>query len=229
MVPRRSSTPGDVAIPCLAVGVGVLIGPGCAARTPDTGSSVASSVASPAQSNVTDALAAGLSPGLRLVYASGGTEQPAWTVDSVTHGVVVGARQGCARIALRTRPNQPTPELRLLCRSGDTLYAWNAAAAELRVQRPIGASMSIAISQANGGSVRYVTGEVGRVEVSGRAYGFVRTTVTTHDASGRVVRRLRERYATALATALDGSFEVPDSTAAGGWRETQRFVLARVE
>ena len=176
-----------------------------------------------------DALASGLRPGLRLVYASGATEQPAWTVDSVTHGVAVAQRQGCARIVLRTRPEQPAPEVRLVCRGGDTLFAWNAASRELRVQRPVGARMSIALPQANGGTVRYETGDAGESVVSGRPFRFVHTTVTTHDASGRVVRRLRERYAIALATALDGVFEVPDSAAASGWREAQRFVLARVE
>jgi len=176
-----------------------------------------------------DTLASGLRPGLRLVYASGATEQPAWTVDSVTHGVAVAQRQGCARIVLRTRHEQPAPEVRLVCRGGDTLFAWNAAAGELRVQRPVGAGMSIALPQANGGTVRYETGDVGEATVSGRTFGFVHTTVTTHDASGRVVRRLRERYAIALATALDGVFEVPDPAATSGWREAQRFVLARVE
>ena len=176
-----------------------------------------------------DVLASGLRAGLRLVYASGATEQPAWTVDSVTHGVAVAQRQGCARIVLRTRPEQPVPEVRLVCRGGDTLFAWNAAAGELRVQRPVGAAMSIALPQANGGTVRYETGDVGEATVSGRQFRFVHTTVTTHDATGRAVRRLRERYAIALATALDGVFEVPDSATAAGWRETQRFALARVE
>lgn len=225
---NRGSARRGFAIPCLAVSLVALLGAACASRTSYTGTT-AGVVASPAPSGVTTALAAGLSAGARLVYSSGGTEQPAWTVDSVIHGVVAGARQRCVRIVLRTRPNQPTPELRLLCMSGDTLFAWNAAAAELRVQRPVGAGMSIAIPQANGASVRYVTGDAGSAEVSGRVFGFVHTTVTTHDASGRGVRRIRERYATALATALDGVFEVADSTAAGGWRETQRFVLARVE
>lgn len=231
MVVRRGSAPCGLAVPCLAASLIASIGAACTTRTSYTGSytDAADSVASPAQSSAADAPAVGLSPGLRLIYASGDSEQPAWTVDSVTHGVVVGTRQGCARVMLRTRPNQPTPEVRLLCRGGDTLFAWNASAAELRMQRPIGARMSIAIPQADGGSVRYVTGDAGRAEVSGRSFGVVHTTVTTHDASGRVVRRLRERYAVALTTALDGVFEVPDSMAAGGWRETQRFVLARVE
>jgi hypothetical protein len=174
-------------------------------------------------------LASALRPGLRLVYASGATEQPPWTVDSVTHGVTVANRHGCARIVLRTRPDQPAPEVRLVCRGGDTLFAWSAAAGELRVQRPVGAGMSIALSQANGGTVRYETGDSGEATISGRPFRFVHTTVTTHDATGRVVRRLRERYAIALATALDGVFEVPDSAAAAGWRETQRFALERVE
>jgi hypothetical protein len=229
MVSCRRSAPRGLAVPCIVRSLVALTVAACTARTASPGLGTVASTTSPAQSGSADALAAGLTSGLRLVYASGGSEQPAWTVDSVTHGVVVGARQGCARIVLRTRPNQPTPELRLLCRGGDTLFAWNAAAAELRVQRPIGAGMSVAIPQANGGSVRYVTGDAGRAEVSGRGIGFVHTTVTTHDASGRLVRRLRERYAVSLATALDGVFEVPDSAAVGGWRETQRFTLARVE
>jgi hypothetical protein len=177
----------------------------------------------------TDGLASGLRPGLKLFYVSGGVAQPVWTVDSVTHDVVVGERRGCARIVMRTRPDQGVPEVRVVCLGGDTLYAWNATAKELRVQRPVGPAMSFEFRQGNGNVVRYVTSDAGRAAVSGRSFGFVHTSVLTHDSTGRLVRRLRERYAIALGTALDGVFEVPDSTAAGGWREIQRFALTRLE
>lgn len=89
--------------------------------------------------------------------------------------------------------------------------------------------MQLAVRQASGATLEYATAERGDTTVSGLSIPFVRTTIVTRDAQGKVVRRLRERYAISLTSALGGTFEVPDSTASGGWREGQRFDLVRVE
>lgn len=170
-----------------------------------------------------------LRPGVRLVYGSGGQEQPPWTIDSVHRDVALGGRTGCARVFLRMRPDQASAPPRTMCRGGDTLYSWNATANEWRADRPLGAGMQLAVRQASGSTLEYVTSERGDTTISGRSWPFVRTTVITRDPQGRAIRRLRERYAISLATALGGTFEVPDSTASGGWRESQRFDLVRID
>jgi hypothetical protein len=88
--------------------------------------------------------------------------------------------------------------------------------------------MTLRVPQQSGASLDYATAQFGDTTISGHRVGFVQTTIITNDAQGRPVRRLRERYAIALATALGGLFEVPDSAHAGAWRESQRFELVRL-
>src|SRR6185295_639021 len=119
-------------------------------------------------------------------------------------------------------------ETRTLCLAGDTLFTWSAAASAWRAQRPVGPGMTLRIPQSNGGAPRYTTGDAGVATIGGHSFPYVETVVQTLDPAGTVIRRLRERYALSLTTALGGTFEVPDSSAAGGWRETQRFELVAV-
>ena len=169
-----------------------------------------------------------LKPGATLTYGSGGREQPAWTIDSVHRDVALGGRTGCTRIHLRIRPDQPQPTVRVACRGGDTLFAWNSATNAWRADRPLGAGMSLRVPQPTGSSLDYSTGQLGDTTISGHRVAFVHTTIITNDAQGRPVRRLTERYAVSLATALGGLFEIPDSTNAGAWKENQRFELVRI-
>jgi hypothetical protein len=171
-----------------------------------------------------------LKAGATLTYGSGGREQPAWTIDSVHRDVALGGRTGCTRIHLRTRPDQPQPTVRVACRGGDTLFAWSAANNVWRAERPLGAGMSLRVPQPTGSSLDYSTGQMGDTTISGQRVAFVHTTIITNDAQGRPVRRLTERYAVSLATALGGVFEIPDSTGegAGAWKENQRFELVRI-
>ena len=169
-----------------------------------------------------------LKAGATLTYGSGGREQPAWTIDSVHRDVALGGRTGCTRIHLRMRPDQPQPTVRVSCRGGDTLFAWNSAANVWRAERPLGAGMSLRVPQPTGSSLEYSTGQLGDTTISGHRVAFVHTTIVTNDAQGRPVRRLTERYAVSLATALGGLFEIPDSTTAGAWKENQRFELVRI-
>ncbi len=98
--------------------------------------------------------------------------------------------------------------------------------------------MAMEMRQANGGLIAYQTAEpvVERVSVESIATGqivltdieVIPTTVTTGDSTGKVVRRLRERFSVALATATGGVFEVPDSTQATGWHTVRSFALVRI-
>ena len=169
-----------------------------------------------------------LKPGAMLTYGSGDREQPPWTIDSVHRDISLGGRSGCTRIYLRMRPDQAVPTARLACRGGDTLFAWNATTNAWRAERPLGAGMTLRVPQQSGATLDYTTAQLGDTTIAGHRVGFVHTTIITNDAQGRPIRRLRERYALALATALGGVFEVPDSAQAGAWRHSQRFDLVRL-
>ena len=169
-----------------------------------------------------------LKAGATLTYGSGDREQPPWTIDSVHRDVALGGRTGCARIFLRMRPDQTNAPPRVACRGGDTLFSWNVASSVWRAERPLGAGMTLRVPQPSGASLDYTTAQLGDTTISGHRVGFVQTTIITNDPTGRPVRRLRERYAISLATALGGIFEVPDSTNAGVWKESQKFDLLRL-
>ena len=167
-----------------------------------------------------------LRPGMELVYESNGKAQPPWLVDSAVAGLPLDQYRGCARILLRRRPSPAPAEESRHCVSGDTLFAWNARDSLWRPQRPVGPGMRMSFPRAGGDTVRYETTEPMEEVVSGRRIRVIETTVTTVDSLGRPKRRLRERYAPALATATGGRFEVPDAAAPGGWRIEQAFELS---
>jgi hypothetical protein len=204
---RRLPTAATIAI------VGVLVLTSCAAPS-----------SSPAPAVPGTELAAALAPGATLRYVRDGAPQPVWTVDSVARGVAHGGRTGCARIRRRTAPAAPSESL-LLCVAGDTLLAWDARTGAWRASRPLGA-LTLVMPR-SGGAVRMDGGAPVIEQVGRRSYRVVPTVVTTLDSAGRPVRRLRERYAPALATATGGVFEVRDST--GEWRREAGFELAGVE
>jgi hypothetical protein len=173
---------------------------------------------------------------MQLVYASDGATSPPWTIDSTTRLITLGAPSHCVRLTLRTSPTQATPEIRLHCVENGIMMTRDERSGMTRPARPLGARASLEIAQANGGRVRYETGDVSEerinVEVSGAGMPNVipvlPTTVTTFDSTGKVVRRLRERFSIGLATATGGTFEVPDSAQAGGWRVVRRFELVAI-
>ena len=163
---------------------------------------------------------AALVPGLQLVYASGTDTQPVWTVDSVAFGVTHGGRSECTRIVLRA--GGPAAEQRLLCRAADTLLTWSARANGWTPPRPVTPGVVVVVPRAAGGSVRFEATAAACESVGAARLATIATTVVTTDSTGRAVRRLRERYAPGLATAIGGAFEVPDST---GWRVEREFGL----
>jgi hypothetical protein len=185
-----------------------------------------------------ESLASRLQPGMQLVYASDGIESPPWTLDSVTRNVTLGTRTGCVRLRLRTSPTQAVPDTRQHCVEGNTMLNWDERSASAQPARPLGARALLEIIQANGGRARFETGDavVERIKVTPSsiageaptAIDVLPTVVTTMDSTGKIVRRLRERFSIALATATGGVFEVPDSTQSSGWRVVRQFELVAI-
>lgn len=170
-----------------------------------------------------------LAPGTQLVYSSGGQENPPWRVEAIARDTALGAIRNCSVIRLRTSPSQSAPEVRAQCERGDTLFAWDAGSGSHRPMRPVAAGMSLQIRGSRGTITTYETGS-NAVEIIGTSeVPVIATVVTTRDSTGRVIRRLRERFSLALATATGGVFEVPDSTSADGWRVERKFDLTRIE
>lgn len=165
-----------------------------------------------------------LVPGMELVYASDGTEIPAWIVEARRDTAISGAR--CSIVSMRTNPAQPT-ERRFTCLTNDSLMVFDPGSANLRLLRPVGDSMKAEVR----GRVTIATYETTASHadtISGVVLEVIPTVVTTRDTTGRVLRRLRERFAVGLGTAVGGVFEVPDQSTAGGWRIERQFELVRI-
>jgi hypothetical protein len=162
--------------------------------------------------------------GMELVYASSGSEIAPWVVEGRRDTAVAGAR--CSIVSIRTNPSQPT-ERRFTCLSNDSLLVLDPSGVNLRLLRPVGSSMRAEI-RGRATIATYETATAHADTVAGVVLNVVPTTVTTRDTTGRVLRRLRERYAVGLGTAVGGIFEVPDSSQAGGWRTEREFSLVRI-
>jgi hypothetical protein len=170
-----------------------------------------------------------LSPGTRLVYSSGGRELPSWVIEEVVRDTSLGEMQNCSVIRLRTSPTQPSPEVRAQCVRDNVLYAWDASSQRHRAVRPLAMGVSMATRSNPGGTTSTFEVTAHATEsIDSQELSVVATMVTTRDSTGRVVRRLRERFSLALSTATGGVFEVPDSTSSGGWRVERAFELTRV-
>ena len=175
--------------------------------------------------------------GMQLVYERDGAQSP-WTIDSVKPFTASGMNR-CVRIWLRTTTTQAAPELRAHCADSATMFNWDERLERPRSVRPLSVGMLMEMRQANGTLVRYEASapsvEHIRIERGPNAdstatisIDVIPTVVTTMDSTGKVVRRLRERFSVGLATATGGVFEVPDSTQASRWRPTLQFELVRI-
>lgn len=162
--------------------------------------------------------------GMELVYASGGSEIAPWVVEGRRDTAVAGAR--CSIVSMKTSPSQPT-ERRFTCLSNDSLLVLEPGGLNLRLLRPVGSSMKAEI-RGRATIATYETATAHADTVSGVVLDVVPTVVTTRDTTGRPLRRLRERYAVGLGTAVGGIFEVPDPSLAGGWRTEREFELVRI-
>lgn len=165
-----------------------------------------------------------LERGMELVYASGGAENTPWVVEAKRDTSVSGAR--CSIVSMRTNPSQ-SAERRFTCLSNDSLLVFEPGSLNLRLLRPVGSSMRAEVR----GRVTVATYETATTHadtISGVVLEVIPTVVTTRDSTGRVLRRLRERFAVGLGTAVGGVFEVPDSTQSSGWRVEREFELVRI-
>jgi hypothetical protein len=162
--------------------------------------------------------------GMELVYASGGNELAPWVVEARRDTAVGSAR--CSIVMVKTNATQPT-ERRFTCVSNDSLLVFDPGNLNLRLLRPVGSGMKAEV-RGRATVATYETATAHADTISGVVLSVVPTTVTTRDTTGRVLRRLRERYAVSLGTAVGGIFEVPDSSQATGWRVEREFELVRI-
>ena len=176
-----------------------------------------------------------LRPGMQLIYSSDESESPPWIIDSLSAWATAG-RHNCLRIRLRASPNANL-ETRSHCTDSATMFNWDERAGVLRPARPLRPGASLEVRQASGTMARFETGaidteqipiRVGANTTSTLPVEILETVVTTTDSTGRVVRRLRERFSAGLATATGGVFEVPDTTQQTGWRVVRRFELIAI-
>ncbi len=165
--------------------------------------------------------------GMELVYESNGAQNP-WRVEVVERNVARGDRTGC--LLVRFAPGGPRRDAdeRVTCEADGTLYAWDSTAKRWRASRPLRPNDTLELRSATTLN-RYTTGAEREETIGNLRVRVVETTIVTTDTAGRVVRRLRERYAPALGTATWGVFEVPDASADGGWRVQVEFTLIAVE
>jgi hypothetical protein len=174
----------------------------------------------PARKQPSSTPGSSLKLGMQLVYNSQGREGAPWRVDSLDLNARFGNRTPCSVVRFGAR------DLRRTCVDGDTLFAWNEIRQALLPTRPVGAGMSMRVLGANGQTLLYETSTADTVTLSDIRVPVMRTTIITVDSTGKRIRRLRERYALGLATAIDGIFEVPADS--GGWRVEREFSLVRI-
>lgn len=163
-----------------------------------------------------------LRPGMVMIYVTADAET-FWHVDTVARDTTLGGRTGCVRMRIRMSNDDPVPETRSFCADSTMMYGWSQKDGHVAL-RPISTNARFE----TGGSIRaiYETGDWTTDRISGHEFAVLPTTITIRDtSSGKILRRVRERFSVGLATATGGVFEVPDSAAAGGWRQIQRFEL----
>jgi hypothetical protein len=170
-------------------------------------------------------LGSALRTGMQLIYASGESEQPPWVVESLEQPALIAGLTHCVRVALRMAPAPSAAQPRAWCVQDWKLQSFNDSTLEFQPLRPVGPGMLLELPRPDGGRIRYETGTLERDTVGDIVLDVVPTSVTTLDAQGQPVRRLRERYAMAITSATRGTFEVPDSLQPGQWRPTQEFRL----
>jgi hypothetical protein len=168
---------------------------------------------------VPDPIGSGLSDGIHLLYEADGARQSPWVYDSVR---VVHADVFDRCVLIDRRGQAP----RTSCARGDTLFE-RVGDGEYRPARPIGERMTLTLPGRNGSVLTFTTGVASTTRVGALELRELPTTIITVDSTGVPTRRLTERYAPALLTALAGTFETPHVDE--GWRVASRFVLVEVD
>lgn len=174
------------------------------------------------------ALARDLRAGMTLVYESNSQRQLPWSIEAVAPATKQRPNADCIHLRIRRQPAPAPADEADSCIDNDVLYRWDVTRDAWIAERPVGVGMELTVARAAGGEVRYVTGAMREEQIGARTLPVVDTIITTTDASGTPVRRLRERYAVTLATATGGRFEVPDVTLPSGWRLEQAFELREI-
>lgn len=169
-------------------------------------------------------LGGSLSPGMQLLYESNGVTTP-WFIDSVNTSFAAGGRPDCLRFVLRIGAAQP--QVRTHCVVADTMMTLSQTSGRLLPARRLSAGV-LTIPAANRGFTRFEVRSAEHVAVGDQHLLVWPTVVTGFDSTGKAVRQLTERFSPALATAIDGTFAVPDSTSADVWRVTQQFRLTGI-
>lgn len=169
-----------------------------------------------------------LRPAMGLIYAANGQRSDPWIVEAVETGLAHGGMSNCSRIQFQLKENESQPDVRWQCVDKKILYEHNKEAGRWQPSRPIGPKMTLELRGPDGSvATRYVTDGLTYEAISGLDIGVVRTTVYTLK-NGAVIRRLRERYATAFGTATGGVFEMPDRQSEDGWRRELEFELVEI-
>jgi hypothetical protein len=172
-------------------------------------------------------LGSGLEPGMVLLYTNNGQSQPPWIVEAAAPPQFTRPGADCLRVRIQRDASQSPSDVHA-CIDAGVLHQWSASRNQWVAQRPVAPNRTLTFTQADGGVVRYETTGSNEVMLGGRTFGVVETTVTTLDAAGKPVRRLREQFSPALTTAVAGTFEVPDPSGTSGWRAEQTFELRQI-
>jgi hypothetical protein len=168
-------------------------------------------------------LGALLRPGTQMLYMLDASET-FWTVDSIARDTVLGGRPHCVRFRLRLDIRQTEPDTRAYCADSLMMYGWDDRTRTHTALRPLSAGGVLDV-KAGDMTIHYESGAMTMDRISGTPVEVIPTTITIRDATGTVVRRVRERFSLGLATATGGVFEMPDSSAASGWRQEQRYEI----
>jgi hypothetical protein len=167
-----------------------------------------------------------LAAGTVLVYRTPDGTEREWLVEEATP-LAHATLSGCMQVRYAAGGPTAGPDERRTCVAGDTLLRWSPTTNGWQIARPIGPADSLDLPLRSG-MARYLTGAVTVDTISGFPVPVVATTVLTIDSTGRVSRRLQERFAPGLGTATWGRFEVPDTTSASGWRTAQEFGISAI-
>ena len=154
--------------------------------------------------------------GLAAAYYAGHREASVCIVESLEQPSLIAGLTHCVRLTLRVAPSPAPPQIRAWCVQDWKLVAYDDSTLDFQPLRPVGPGMTLELPRPDGSRIVYETGRLERDTVGTAVLEVVPTTVTTLDAWGRAIRRLRERYAVAIASATRGTFELPDSVAPYG-------------
>lgn len=174
-----------------------------------------------------------LADGMQLTYAAPshqlqGKRSDPWVIESVRTGVDFAGRKGTTVIQLRTEGPRSAVETRRFARESGMLHEYDEKERAWKAARPLRPGLTLEFKGADGAvKTRFEAHTLAVETISGVSTVVVHTSVLTLEG-GKVVRRLRERFSTGLATATGGVFEKVDPQAPGGFAPQFAFELVNV-